>query len=80
MRRAEQDQILRPRLKEETEKKKKPPSDFSDEYIGKKIRIILNNGVVEGTLEKATKYWFKINKNNKYVYINKGWIVYIEPL
>ncbi|MEM4570710.1 MAG: hypothetical protein QXE66_05325 [Desulfurococcaceae archaeon] len=58
----------------------KTPSDFSNEYVGKKVRIVLYNSVVEGVLENASKYWFKISNGGKTVYVNKGWVVFIEPI
>lgn len=56
------------------------PSDFSNEYVGKKVRIVLYNASLEGVLESASKYWFKISNGGKTVYVNKGWVVFIEPI
>jgi hypothetical protein len=37
------------------------PSDFSEEYAGKRVVVTMHNGLVmEGLLLEARKYWFKI--------------------
>jgi len=57
----------------------KNPSDFSNEYVGKNVKVVLYNSVVEGVLEKSTKYWFKISNGGRTVYVNKAWVVFVEP-
>lgn len=57
----------------------KNPSDFSDEYIGKHVRIVLYNASLEGVLKESTKYWFKVDNDGRTVYVNKAWVVFVEP-
>jgi len=56
------------------------PSDFSEEYAGKRVVVTMHNGLVmEGLLLEARKYWFKIKDSSaKVVYINKGFVATIE--
>jgi hypothetical protein len=56
------------------------PSDFSEEYAGKRVVVTMHNGLVmEGLLLEARKYWFKIkDSSDKVVYVNKGFVATIE--
>ena len=57
------------------------PSDFSDEYTSKAVKIRLGDGsTVEGILADSTKYWFKISVRGKTLYVNKAWVVIVEPV
>jgi hypothetical protein len=69
--------------KKEKEKKKreKKPSDFSNEYIGKNVTIVLGAGnpnILKCKVESASKYWFKVTIGNRTLYINKAYVVSIE--
>lgn len=69
--------------KKEKEKKKreKKPSDFSNEYIGKNVTIVLGAGnpnILKCKVESASKYWFKVTFGNRTLYINKAYVVSIE--
>jgi hypothetical protein len=69
--------------KKEKEKKKreKKPSDFSNEYIGKNVTIVLGTGnpnILKCKVESASKYWFKVTIGNRTLYINKAYVVSIE--
>ena len=58
------------------------PSDFSDEYRGKTATITLGAGnppVIRGRIEAASRYWVKVVVGQRTLYINKAWIVSIEP-
>lgn len=55
--------------------------DFSHEYVSKRVLIKLaNNTSITATLLEASKYWFKISVNGKAIYVNKAWVVAVEPL
>jgi hypothetical protein len=56
------------------------PSDFSEEYAGKRVVVTMHNGLVmEGLLLEARKYWFKLkDSSDKVVYVNKGFVATIE--
>ena len=69
--------------KKEKEKKKreKKPSDFSNEYIGKNVTIVLGAGnpnTIKCKVESASKYWFKVTIGNRTLYVNKAYVVSIE--
>jgi len=69
--------------KKEKEKKKreKKPSDFSNEYIGKNVTIVLGAGnpnILKCKVESASKYWFKVTIGNRTLYLNKAYVVSIE--
>jgi len=57
-------------------------SDFSEEYVGKNVRITLHNGrVIHGKLIEARRFWVKVSTNDGIIhYINKAWIMYVQPL
>jgi len=65
-----------------SEKEKK--GDFSEEYVGQEVVIQLSNPNerLMGRLEEARRYWIKLVSfpENRVYYINKAWIVYIQPL
>ncbi|MCI4408470.1 MAG: hypothetical protein JHC26_05215 [Thermofilum sp.] len=69
--------------KKEKEKKKreKKPSDFSNEYLGKNVTIVLGAGnpnILKCKVESASKYWFKVTIGNRTLYLNKAYVVSIE--
>jgi hypothetical protein len=57
------------------------PADFSNEYVGCKVRVETSIGVVvEGVLVEASRYWFKLKSDKGVVYINKSHIVTVTPV
>jgi hypothetical protein len=63
-------------------KREAKPSDFSNEYLGRTVVITLaagNPAMLRGKLEAASKYWVKLTIGQRTVYVNKAWIVSIEP-
>jgi hypothetical protein len=76
------EQPAKPEQKEKPAKREAKPSDFSNEYKGRSVVITLgagNPGVLRGKLEEASKYWVKLVIGQRVLYINKAWIVSIEP-
>jgi len=63
-----------------SQKRPSKPSDFSEEYVGKRVVVTMHNGLVmEGLLLEARKYWFKLkDANSNVVYVNKGFVATIE--
>ena len=64
-------------------KRESKPSDFSNEYLGRTVVIVLaagNPGVLRGKLEAASRYWVKLVIGQRVLYINKAWVVSIEPV
>jgi hypothetical protein len=60
---------------------KSSPADFSHEYRGCKVRVETSIGVViEGTLVKASRFWFKVRTDRGVVYINKAHVVSVTPV
>lgn len=54
--------------------------DFSNEYLGRRVRLVLASGErVEGVLAASSKYWFKLLASEGAVYVNKAWVVKVEP-
>jgi hypothetical protein len=67
--------------KKEKKKREKKPSDFSNEYIGKNVTIVLGAGnpnILKCKVESASKYWFKVTIGNRTIYLNKAYVVSIE--
>jgi len=56
-------------------------SDFSEEYGGSEVTIVLHNGQsIVGRIAEARRYWFKVvSSDGKILYINKAWVVCVEP-
>jgi hypothetical protein len=56
------------------------PSDFSDEYVNRRVVLRMHDGaVIEGLLLEARRYWFKIKDSSaKLIYVNKGFVVAVE--
>ena len=69
-------------IKTESQRSKK--GDFSEEFQGQEVVIQLSNPNERliGRLEEARRYWIKLITfpENRVYYINKAWIVYIQPL
>jgi len=56
------------------------PSDSSDEYVGRQVLLVLDDGtVVEGIIVEARRYWFKVRDlSGRTVYVNKAFVEAIE--
>ena len=56
------------------------PSDFSEEYAGRQVVLILDDGAaVEGMIVEARRYWFKVRTSEgRTVYVNKAFVKAIE--
>ena len=69
-------------IKTESQRSKK--GDFSEEFQGQEVVIQLSNPNerLMGRLEEARRYWIKLITfpEGRTYYINKAWIVYIQPL
>jgi hypothetical protein len=73
--------MQKPEEKKEKKKREKLPGDFSHEYLGKQVTIVLGAGnpqVLKCKVEKATRYWLKVTIGARTIYLNKGYIVSIE--
>jgi len=55
---------------------------FDQELIGKRVRITLltRGDEVEAEVVECARYWLKIMVNGRVVYINKAFVVTVEPL
>jgi len=69
-----------PWVKPKPTKPKPKPSDFSEEYAGRQVRILMGDGsTVEGVLVEARRFWLKVKVQGKGVlYINKGFVKWVE--
>jgi len=69
------------KLKDFAHRQAQKHSDFSEEYVLKDVVIALhNNHVVSGRVAEARRFWIKVVlQDNSVLYINKAWVVYIEP-
>jgi len=54
-------------------------SDFSEEYANSEVAIVLHSGqVINCRVVEARRYWFKVvTQDNKVLYVNKAWVVYV---
>lgn len=61
--------------------KKQKHSDFSEEYMGSEVSVVLYNGhSIVGRVAEARRFWFKIiASDGKVYYVNKAWVVCVEP-
>ena len=67
-------------IKTESQRSKK--GDFSEEFEKQEVVVQLQNERLMGRLEEARRYWIKLITfpEGRTYYINKAWIVYIQPL
>jgi hypothetical protein len=67
-------------IKTESQRSKK--GDFSEEFEKQEVVVQLQNERLIGRLEEARRYWIKLITfpEGRTYYINKAWIVYIQPL
>jgi len=56
-----------------------PPSDFSHEYTGLKVKVLTTAGVIEGVLAGASRYWFKLVVGGGTVHVNKAHVIIVTP-
>lgn len=70
------------RLESEKQKvKEKKLEDLDAEIIGRDVEVALQSlGVVRGRVVAASRYWIKLEFNNKAIYINKPFIICIRPV
>jgi hypothetical protein len=55
--------------------------DFAEEIIGVEARVMLHDGrPLIGRIVEAKRYWMKLSVGNSVYYINKAFIVYIQPI
>jgi hypothetical protein len=57
-------------------------SDFSEEFKGQDVIVLLQNDKLIGRIEESRRYWIKLVAipENRIYYLNKAWIIYIMPL
>ena len=61
--------------------RKRSYQDFAEEIIGVEARVMLHDGrPLIGRIVEAKRYWMKLSVGNSVYYINKGFIVYIQPI
>jgi hypothetical protein len=68
------------RLENEKQRvKEKKLEDLDVELIGRDAEVALQSlGVLRGRVVATSRYWIKLEFNNKAIYINKPFIVYIK--
>lgn len=53
--------------------------DFSEEYLGREVKINLRDGAISGFIVGSSKYWFKVRAGDgRILYLNKAHVVSIE--
>jgi hypothetical protein len=61
--------------------KTKKLADFCEEYCGNEVRVVLHNEkIINGKITESRKYWLKIESGGIVYYVNKAYVVYIQPL
>ena len=57
-------------------------SDFSEEFKGQDVIVLLQNDKLIGRIEESRRYWIKLVAipENRIYYLNKAWIIYIMPV
>jgi len=71
---------IKKNIKTDSQRSKK--GDFSEEFEKQEVVVQLQNERLMGRLEEARRYWIKLVTfpEGRTYYINKAWIVYIQPL
>jgi len=66
----------------ETERTAHRYDNFFEEFKDQEVRVVLyNEKVLSGRVVESRKYWIKLTTDGTtYYYINKAWIVYVQPL
>ena len=56
--------------------------NFFEEYRDAEVRVVLyNEKVLSGRIVESRRYWVKLAADGgAYYYINKAWVVYVQPL
>ena len=56
--------------------------NFFEEFKDVEVRVVLHNErVLSGRVVESRRYWIKLTTDGStYYYINKAWIVYVQPL
>ena len=69
-------------LKKTSQRKDLRFSDFSEEFKGQDVIVLLQNDKLIGRVEESRRYWIKLVAipENRIYYLNKAWIIYIMPL
>ncbi len=57
------------------------PEDLDTELISREAEVILQNGgTFRGKITASSKYWIKMEINEKTVYLNKRFVMWIRPV
>jgi len=80
-----QDNYNNEKLKKTSERKDRKDlkfSDFSEEFKGQDVIVLLQNDKLIGRIEESRRYWIKLVAipESRIYYLNKAWIIYIMPL
>ena len=55
--------------------------NFYEEYQDNDVRIVLHNEkIINGRIVESRRYWLKVEANNITYYVNKAYVMYIQPL
>lgn len=55
--------------------------NFFEEYCGNEVRVVLHNEkIINGKITESRRYWLKIESGGTVYYVNKAYVVYVQPL
>jgi hypothetical protein len=55
--------------------------DFAEEIVGVEVRVVLHDGrPLIGRIIEAKRYWIKLAVGGTVYYVNKAYVVYIQPV
>ncbi|MEM1820368.1 MAG: hypothetical protein QXU64_02120 [Thermofilaceae archaeon] len=54
--------------------------NFDSEYSGREVRLYLYGGAKLTGRVEASRYWLKVTSNGKTIYVNKAYVMMVEPL
>jgi len=55
--------------------------NFYEEYQDNDVRVVLHNEkIINGKIVESRKYWVKLESGGTIYYINKAYIMFIQPL
>jgi ribosome maturation factor RimP len=55
--------------------------DFAEEIVGVEVRVMLHDGKpLIGRIIEAKRYWIKLAVGGAVYYVNKAFVVYIQPV
>jgi hypothetical protein len=61
--------------------KRESHQDFAEEIVGVEVRVVLHDGrLLIGRIVEAKRYWIKLVVGNTVYYVNKAFVVYIQPV